>query len=72
MSDINTLKEGVAELKAEILHLQNERTREALLTDTCHGDNDVGVSLSCALRAQTQLFAEVVIGTSSKTSLAPP
>ena len=36
VSEINSLKEGVAELKAEILHLRNERTREALLTDTCH------------------------------------
>ena len=33
--------------------------------DVLLGDNDVGVSLSCALRAQTQLFAEVVIGTST-------
>ena len=36
MSETNLLKEGVAELKVKILHLQNEKTREALLTDTCH------------------------------------
>ena len=39
--------------------------------DVLLGDNDVGGSLSCALHAQTQLFGEVVIGTSTKTSLAP-